>query len=90
MASGSEGGKFMDLAIARNILFWCTLINFGTLAFWGLLMVAPHEWLHRIANRFYRISPEHFDVINLAGIVLYKTLIILFNLVPYIALLIVG
>ena len=81
----------MDLEITRNIFFWCTIINFGTLAFWGILMVAPHQWLHRYTNLFCRVSAEQFDGINLAGIVLYKILIILFNLVPYIALpLIVG
>jgi hypothetical protein len=53
-------------------------------------MVARHGWLHRLSIRFYRISAEQFDVISFAGIVLYNTLIILFNLVPYIALLIVG
>jgi len=90
MESGSERGKLMDLAIARNILFWCTLINFGMLLLWALLMLAPHEWLHRYTNRFCRVSFEQFEVINLAGIVFYKILILLFNLVPYIALLIVG
>ena len=80
----------MDLATARNILFWCTLINYVILLTWSLLMVARHGWLHRLSIRFYRISAEQFDVINFAGIVFYKTLIILFNLVPYIALLIVG
>jgi hypothetical protein len=80
----------MDLAIIRNTLFWCTLINFGTLALWSLLMLAPHTWMHRYASRICRVSSEQFEGINLAGIVLYKVLIILFNLVPYIALLIVG
>jgi hypothetical protein len=79
----------MDLGIARSILFWCTLINFGVLLLWSLLMLAPHEWMYRYTNRFFRVSSEQFEYINLAGIVFYKVLIILFNLVPYIALLIV-
>ncbi len=53
-------------------------------------MIAPHGWAFRLLNRFYSVTAEQFEVINLAGIVLYKTLIILFNLVPYIALWIVG
>ena len=60
----------MDLATARNILFWCTLINYVILLSWSLLMVARHGWLHRLSIRFYRISAEQFDVINFAGIVL--------------------
>jgi len=80
----------MSIAIARDILFWCTLINFGLLVAWGLLMVAPHEWVHRLCGRWLRLSAEQIDAINFAGILLYEILIILFNLVPYIALLIVG
>jgi hypothetical protein len=37
-----------------------------------------------------RVSAEHCDMINLTGIVLYKAGNILFFLVPYIALRIVG
>jgi len=36
-----------------------------------------------------RLSPEYFDPINICGITLYKLGIILFNLVPAVALFIV-
>jgi len=80
----------MSIAIARSMLLWCTLINYGVLVLWALLMLPPHGWLHRLCTRWYRVSPEQFDTVNFAGIVFYKILIIIFNLVPFIALLIVG
>lgn len=80
----------MNLVTARSMLLWCTLINYGLLAFWGLLMLMPHGWMQRLWGRWYRISPEQFDLVSFSGIVLYKILIFMFNLVPYIALLIVG
>lgn len=80
----------MSVETLRNALFWCSIINVGLLAFWGLLTISPHGWLHRIWSRWSRISAEQFDAINLGGIVLYKILIIVFNVVPYIALRIVG
>jgi len=57
---------------------------------WGVLMVLPHGWLHRLWGRWLRISPDQFDIVSFAGIVLYEILIFVFNLVPYLALLIVG
>src|SRR5262249_33318937 len=48
----------MSIAIARGLLLWCTLINYGLLALWGVLMLLPHVWLHRLWNRWYRISLE--------------------------------
>jgi hypothetical protein len=80
----------MSIEVVRSALGWCTIINYGLLALWGLLMLLPHGWLHRLWGRWYRISPEQFDTVTFAGIVLYKMLIFMFNLVPYVALRIVG
>jgi hypothetical protein len=80
----------MSVEVARNSLLWCFVINYGLLLVWFLLYVLPHEWLYRIWGKWFRLTVEQFDVINFAGIVLYKTGILLFNLVPYVALLIVG
>ena len=76
----------MSLATLRSVLLWSTVINYGFLIFWCLLMVAPHGWMHRLWGRRFRLSEEHFDAIQFSGIVLYKLLIVVFNLVPYIAL----
>jgi hypothetical protein len=80
----------MTLATVRSALLWCTILNYGVLLLWGVLMLLPHSWLYRITGRFFRVSIEQFDTIQCAGIVLYKLLIFVFNLVPLIALWIVG
>ena len=80
----------MSIEVARGALLWCALINYGLLLVWFLLLALPHQWLYRLWGRWFRLSTEQFDTVNFAGIVLYKTGILLFNLVPYVALLIVG
>jgi hypothetical protein len=60
------------------------------LAVWSLLFVMPHEWVYRLWSRWFRLSIEQFDAVNFAGIVLYKVGILLFNLIPYVALRIVA
>ena len=79
----------MNFVALRGVLLWCTILNFGLLAVWSLLFILSHEWMHRLSNRWWRLPIEQFNAINFAGIVLYKTSIILFNLTPYIALRIV-
>ena len=54
------------------------------------LRVVAREWLQRIWSKGFSLPVEQFDAINFAGIVLYKTGIIQFNLTPYIALRIAG
>jgi hypothetical protein len=73
----------------RDALMWCTIINFATLALWGALSVLTPRVIHWPA-RWLRLTPEQIDVINYAGILLFKMGVILFNLVPYIALRLVG
>jgi len=77
----------MDIEVVRNALLWCTVINYGLLMFWFALYALPHRWMHRLWGRWFRLTTEQFDAINFAGIVLYKVGILLFNLVPYVALL---
>jgi hypothetical protein len=80
----------MTIEMLRSALLWCSVINYGLLILWFLLFVIPHEWMYRLYGRWFRLTAEQFDAVNLAGIVLYKVAILLFNLVPYVALRIIG
>jgi hypothetical protein len=52
-------------------------------------LVSPHQWIYHLWGKWFRLTAEQFDAINFAGIALYKLGILLFNLVPYVALRIV-
>jgi hypothetical protein len=80
----------MTLEIVRNALLWCSILNYGLLLAGVLVFALPHEWAYRIWARWFRISREQFDTIAVASLAIYKTGIILFNLIPYIALRIVA
>jgi len=80
----------MPIETARDALLWCAILNYGLLVVWFLLYLLPHEWLYRLWGRWFRLTAKEFDTINFAGIVLYKVGVLLFNLVPYVALRIVG
>jgi hypothetical protein len=80
----------MSIAVVRNTLLWCTIMNYVLLVAWFLMYVFPHEWLYRIWRKWFRLSTEQFDALNFAGMSVYKMGIVLFNLVPYLALLIAG
>ena len=80
----------MSVEMLRSVLLWCTLINFGLLLFWGLLFLFAHDWVYRLTSKWARLSVEQFDGINFAWIMIFKIGVILFNLVPCIALHIAG
>ena len=80
----------MSIDTLRAFLLWCTIINYGVLLLWIFCFVFARDWIDWFANRCFRLSAGQLDVIGYSGIVLYKLGILLFNLIPYIALRIVG
>ena len=79
----------MNLNMARDILFWCAAFNYALLLVWFLAFTFAHEWMFRLHGRWFRISVEQFDAIHYAAMAIFKIGIMLFNLAPYVALLIV-
>lgn len=76
----------MTIDTVREALLWCAVLNYGVLLVWFALLALPHEWLYRIWGRWFRLTTEQFDGVNFAGLALYKIGILLFNLIPYLAL----
>lgn len=79
----------MDIEVVRKTLLCCAIINYALLTFWVVLYLLARTWLHRLWGFWFRLTSEQFDALNFAGMMLYKLGIILFNLVPFVALVIV-
>ena len=80
----------MTLGTARDILLWSTVVNYTVLLVWFLSFRFARDSIYRLHARWFRLSPERFDALHYAGMAVYKIGILLFNLAPYIALLVVG
>jgi hypothetical protein len=80
----------MEIAAIRAALLWCTVINYGLLVLWFVMFAVAHEWLYGFHGRWFKISVERFDAIHYGGMAVYKIAIFVFNLAPYLALLIVA
>jgi uncharacterized protein DUF6868 len=80
----------MNIETLRDVLLWCTVINYAVLLAWFLSFRLAHDWIYRLHGGWFRLDAAQFDAIHYAGMAIYKIGILLFNLVPYVALLIVG
>ena len=78
----------MTIESVRATLGWCTLINMALLLWWFVFFWLAHDWLYRFHGRFFQLSLETFDSIHYLGMAFYKIGIFLFNLVPYLVLLV--
>jgi len=72
------------------MLAWCTVINLGLLVWWALFITLAHDWTYRHHSKWLKVSPEQFNAVHYGGIAAFKVAIFVFNLVPYLALRIVG
>jgi len=69
-----------------GFLLRCAAINYAILLTWFGVFVFAHDWVYRMHTRWFRITPESFDAVNYGGVAVYKIGIILFCIVPAIAL----
>jgi hypothetical protein len=70
----------------KHVLLWCVCLNYAVLFIWFGLFVFAHDWMYRMHGRFFKLSVGTFDAIHYAGLAVYKIGIVLFNLVPFVAL----
>ena len=76
----------MDVEALRSLLAWCTLFNWALVLVWWVLFVSASDWIYGLHAKWFKISRQTFDATNYAAIALYKVLIFVFNLVPYLVL----
>ena len=74
----------------KHVLLWSVGLNYLVLLVWFGVFVFAHDWMHGVHTRWFKLSVETFDAIHYAGLSVYKIGIILFNLVPLVALYLVS
>jgi len=80
----------MTIEIVRKVLAWCAVMNIGLLVWWFIFIALAHDWTYRLHSKWFKISVETFDSIHYAGMASFKMGTLLFILIPYFALHIVG
>lgn len=76
----------MTVDFLLRFLAWATLINYAVLCAWFLLFIMAHGWIYKLHSRWFRLSEQAFNTVHYAGMGLYKLLIFVFLLVPYVVL----
>lgn len=80
----------MSIADLRTFFMWCTVINAGLLILSALILTFAGGWVYRVHSKWYPIPKETFYAVIYSFVGLYKLLFFVFNLIPYIALVIIG
>ena len=80
----------MEIAAFEPFFFWCTVLNGGVLILWVLAFMIMPDMVYRTQSAWFKISREQFDLLFYGFLGLFKIFFLFFNLIPYIAILILS
>jgi hypothetical protein len=80
----------MDIQTITELFMWCTVINGALLLLWTTISLLAPDLVYRTQNRWFPMPRETFTVVFYSFLGLFKIVFLVFNLVPYVALLIIG
>ena len=80
----------MDIQTLTSFFMWCSIINIGFLIFLALVYMLVPNLAYQLQSKFIPISRETFDIVFYSFIGFFKVIVLVFNVVPWIALLIIG
>ncbi len=80
----------MDISTLTSFFMWCTVIDGALLVLWVAFLLLAPDLVYRTQSKFFRLSRETWEVVMYSFLGLFKIFFLLFNLVPYLALLIIS
>lgn len=80
----------MNIEFLKEFLLWCLAVNYGVVLVWFAVLVFARSWVLGLHTRWFKLTPETFDLVHYTAMAVYKIGVLLFNLAPLAALWIMG
>ena len=80
----------MNLQLLTDFFMWCTIINGGLLLLWSVLLLAAPDLIYRTQKQWFPGSKETLLMVMYCFVGVFKMLYLIFIVVPFIVLLIIG
>lgn len=80
----------MDLHTLQQFFMWATLLNFAVLMLWGVMLMSAPGFVYGLHSRWFSFPRETFNALIYGFLGVAKIVWVMFFLVPWLALLIIG
>lgn len=90
LEAGNIQEDLMDIQTVRAFFMWCTILNGSLLVFSFIICASASDWVYRMHSKWFPIPRDAFNVVIYSFIGIFKISVLVLNLIPYIALGIVG
>jgi hypothetical protein len=84
-----EGRRTMNIQTLQAFFMWCTIINGALLVTWTVILAFAPDWMYRVQSWRFPIPRDTFNILMYAFLGVFKMLFLLFNVVPFVALVII-
>lgn len=74
------------IELIREFLGWCSIINIGLISFSTISIFFFQDLVSRIHSKMFNLEKADLSRLYFRFLAEYKILIIMFNIVPYLAL----
>ncbi len=76
----------MTLAQLRDFFMWCAILNIALMAVSFVIIALARDWIYRFHGRWFPMPKDTFHVVLYSFLGVYKLLIWVFNIIPFLAL----
>lgn len=80
----------MNVEALASFFMWCSILGTGLYFFWVLCVVLMPEFIYGVQTRWFPISRETYNIVMYSFLGAFKMVLILFAIIPYVSLLIMG
>lgn len=76
----------MSIEVLTIFFGWSAVINYMILLIWFLAFTFAHNWIYNIHTMWFDMTISKFDYTHYVSMSLFKILIFIFNVTPYLVL----
>ncbi len=80
----------MNIEALTRFFMWCTIINGSLFIVWVALYALAPNLIYRMQTAIFPLPRETYNAVIYSALAFFKLVFIFFNIVPYVALLIIG
>ncbi|HCF94555.1 MAG TPA: hypothetical protein DEW46_05800 [Verrucomicrobia bacterium] len=80
----------MDIQMLTRFFMWCTIMNFAFLMLSFLLLGIAGDFIYKLHSKWFSMQREKFNMLIYSFLGLYKILWLVLNVVPWVALRVIG
>jgi hypothetical protein len=80
----------MTIDTLTGFFMWCSIISAGVYLLWVVFFLLMPDFVYSVQTRWFPIPRETYNTIMFSLLGAFKITLIIFVIVPYVSLLIIG